>query len=147
MDDEHKNRLGLWIKALRSGQYKQGVGLLRSNRNIDGDGPEYFCCLGVACDVFHKETDKGKWRKKQGGGTDAVDFLTEPGEGGYPYHVETVVLPTVVANWFGFHTKNPRLLSEGRWITATEMNDFIGFNFNQIARAIERVIELDEETD
>lgn len=32
-----------WVKALRSDEYKQGWGLLRS-------GDEY-CCLGVACDV------------------------------------------------------------------------------------------------
>ena len=33
-----------WIKSLRSGSYKQGqYGLRRES--------DYFCCLGVACDV------------------------------------------------------------------------------------------------
>lgn len=32
-----------WVKALRSGKYKQGVGKL-----FDG---ELHCCLGVACEV------------------------------------------------------------------------------------------------
>lgn len=32
-----------WIKALRSGRYKQGVKRLR--------GDDKFCCLGVACDI------------------------------------------------------------------------------------------------
>ena len=32
-----------WVKALRSGEYKQTSGVLR-------DGDE-FCCLGVACDI------------------------------------------------------------------------------------------------
>lgn len=33
-----------WVKALRSGRYKQGQGSLRSADN-------YFCCLGVLYDV------------------------------------------------------------------------------------------------
>ena len=35
-----------WVKALRSGKYKQGIGQLRSG--------EKFCCLGVACDLAVK---------------------------------------------------------------------------------------------
>lgn len=33
-----------WIKALRSGEYKQGRQRLRSSK-------EEFCCLGVLCDI------------------------------------------------------------------------------------------------
>lgn len=33
-----------WIKALRSGEYRQGHGMLR-------DYQGQFCCLGVACEV------------------------------------------------------------------------------------------------
>lgn len=36
-----------WIAALRSGNYKQCKGMLRSS-----DG---FCCLGVLCDVLYPE--------------------------------------------------------------------------------------------
>ena len=36
-----------WVKALRSGKYKQGNGRLR-----DGDT---FCCLGVLCDIGTKK--------------------------------------------------------------------------------------------
>lgn len=32
-----------WIAALRSGDYKQGLGMLRSG--------DRFCCLGVYCEV------------------------------------------------------------------------------------------------
>lgn len=35
-----------WIKALRSGEYKQGRGCLRTDNNE-------FCCLGVLCDVVN----------------------------------------------------------------------------------------------
>ena len=34
-----------WIKALRSGEYEQGTGYLRSEDNK-------FCCLGVLCDIM-----------------------------------------------------------------------------------------------
>jgi len=39
-----------WLKALRSGKYKQGKYRLRNNR-------DEFCCLGVLCDV----SDQGQW--------------------------------------------------------------------------------------
>lgn len=34
----------MWVEALRSGEFEQGVGKLK-----DGDGK--YCCLGVACEV------------------------------------------------------------------------------------------------
>lgn len=42
------------VNALESGEYKQGKLRLRNSNN-------QFCCLGVACDIFHKETSEGKW--------------------------------------------------------------------------------------
>lgn len=38
----------LWLAALRSGSYQQGRDHLR-------DLDDNFCCLGVACDLFHPE--------------------------------------------------------------------------------------------
>lgn len=38
----------LWIAALRSGKYKQGLGLL----NDEQGG---FCCLGVLCDLAGRD--------------------------------------------------------------------------------------------
>lgn len=37
-----------WVKALRSGKYKQGKGVLRTADNK-------FCCLGVLVDVMNKK--------------------------------------------------------------------------------------------
>ena len=37
-----------WLEALRSGKYKQGGGMLRSQN-------DEFCCLGVACEVIGLE--------------------------------------------------------------------------------------------
>ena len=41
------------IKALRSGEYKQCRAVLRDSRR--------FCCLGVACDIYSKETGLAIW--------------------------------------------------------------------------------------
>ena len=41
MDQKFKEK---WVKALRSGRYKQGTGRLRSDDNN-------FCCLGVAANI------------------------------------------------------------------------------------------------
>lgn len=38
-----------WVKALRSGKYKQGRRQLRSGTKKDGYS---YCCLGVACEVL-----------------------------------------------------------------------------------------------
>lgn len=43
-----------WIKALRSGQYKQCTGQLRKEFIINEYG---YCCLGVLCDIV----DHTKW--------------------------------------------------------------------------------------
>ena len=47
-----------WIKALKSGNYVQGAGSLREDR----DGTTY-CCLGVACEVagVPQEYITGEW--------------------------------------------------------------------------------------
>jgi len=39
-----------WLKALRSGNYKQGEINLNNNNNT-------FCCLGVLCDIYIKENN------------------------------------------------------------------------------------------
>ena len=38
-----------WVRALRSGKYKQGTGELRVNADARKD--EKFCCLGVLCEI------------------------------------------------------------------------------------------------
>lgn len=47
MDNDLKQK---WVNALRSGNYTQGRGGLRTANNE-------YCCLGVLCDV----TDQSKW--------------------------------------------------------------------------------------
>ena len=46
----------LWLKALRSGEYKQGREQLVTTLD-DPNIPDRFCCLGVLQDLYHKENE------------------------------------------------------------------------------------------
>jgi hypothetical protein len=52
---ENLDNIKKWIAALRSGEYKQITGGLK--RHLAPDSNEVgYCCLGVACEVFGKES-------------------------------------------------------------------------------------------
>jgi hypothetical protein len=66
-----------WVKALRSGKYKKGVGQLAELITVPvEDGweaddkvvGEKFCCLGVLCDLYDKEkkNKERSWNEEQG---------------------------------------------------------------------------------
>ncbi len=60
MDERVKK---LWVKALRSGKYKQAKKRLRQDRA----GVVRMCCLGVLCEVFRKTEKRGQWIHGRGG--------------------------------------------------------------------------------
>ena len=83
MHDELRHKYSLpkdfkeaWIKALKSGNYKQGAGALRRENEQLIPQTEY-CCLGVACSVagVPEEYISGEW-------IDSQDLFTS---GGYKY--------------------------------------------------------------
>jgi len=43
-----------WIAALRSGEYKQGMGALHDTSN------DSYCCLGVLCKVMDSPIEQGQ---------------------------------------------------------------------------------------
>jgi hypothetical protein len=47
----NKNVKHKWVKALRSGDYKQGKGCLLNLK----EGEANYCCLGVLVNLFEKE--------------------------------------------------------------------------------------------
>lgn len=107
MNPEIKNR---WTKALRSGKYKQGKGLLR-------DSEDRYCCLGVLCDVV--KSDLGlEWESFMG------CYSIENYEASLP---DTIVKFTGV-NSTGYYGKVRLVL----------MNDRDGYTFNEIAEVIEK---------
>lgn len=52
-----------WVKALESGEYKQGQGALET---IDDEGNHCYCCLGVACLIAQKHGIKVHFNEVDG---------------------------------------------------------------------------------
>lgn len=103
----------LWVAALRSGEYQQGMHVLH---NCDNE----LCCLGVACILFQKVTGQLKVEK------DA--------EGKSSYDGDETVLPQIVRNWLGLETINGFYAC--RSTSLTQQNDS-GRSFAEIADVIE----------
>ena len=122
----------LWVKALRSGEYKQTTGQLRKD-----DG---YCCLGVACDLYGKHVLKRNRWKLYKRNKLSYTFL---GRGG--------TLPPQVQEWLGLERSSDLgELKDGT--NLMYMNDYPGSKggFNGIADVIERgelVLEWEESND
>ena len=93
-----------WLAALRSGDYQQGKSLLHYE--------DRFCCLGVLCDLYAKDT----------GNTWESDGLA------YTMHGSDQMLPPQAQEWAGLGVFNPMDLA-GR-------NDN-GATFEELAEVIE----------
>jgi len=100
-----------WIKALRSGEYKQAR---RSLLKIDNKGKESFCCLGVLC---NEELDDD-WVRE--GGND-YGFLRKQSE-----DVDSSELPEDFRIKIGLSDTDQR--------TLTQMNDGITDGISSINR-------------
>lgn len=111
-----------WVKALRSGDYKQGQNVLR-NKNDE------FCCLGVLCDLAVKEGVIGEPSRKPG-----FDYYFYNGDDDWG---GTKVLTLPVMEWAGLSDDNPdvRLVRLGKTSLA-ELNDE-NWTFQRIADVIE----------
>ena len=116
-----------WVAALCSNEYEQTEGVLRN-----GNG---YCCLGVLCDLYAKETGVEWW---------------ETGFGGFAMHGADSVLPFEVRHWaelpheHGQYVAVSKRYDEGEDTTVfhsvslTELNDSWAYDFKQIADVIEQ---------
>jgi hypothetical protein len=52
-----QNIMKKWIKALRSGKFKQGMGTLKQ---YNSKGEAQYCCLGVLCELYNQDMKKNK---------------------------------------------------------------------------------------
>ncbi len=124
MNERIKN---LWVQALRSGKYTQGHGYLMRD--------DKFCCLGVLCDLAIKAGVPGINVTESGDGSGSMSY-------GYGLARSVVTLPPVVAAWAGVDEGDPQVYvedatEEDAFPTLSFLNDERGYNFNQIADAIE----------
>lgn len=126
MDQQVKEK---WIKALRSGEYKQGVGSLR--RIVEGE--HRYCCLGVLCELC-PEGEWHLWHLEEKGGR--YFYRSENSKGLLGY------LPKWVQDWAGLEDRSPEI--EG--VKLTRHNDGSGAlnidqkSFEEIADLIEKYL-------
>jgi hypothetical protein len=126
MVEPNKERIQKWVDALRSGEFKQGYGQLRDETFNN----EYrHCCLGVACEVFRRETGRGAW-------TDSNDFVVHHEDENL--EVASSHLPPSVIRWFGLPCKDPLIAGSSSSRYATIRNDADRWTFEQIADGTER---------
>lgn len=102
-----------WVEALRSGDYEQGKGKLRT---LDSK----FCCLGVLCDLA---VEAG-----------VIPAPTSVGHMGFLYGNRLAVLPEEVQQWAGLRSPSGDHSAGDEGLV--EDNDG-GLTFLQIAALIE----------
>lgn len=98
-----------WLKALRSGDYKQGIGQLKNDK-------DEFCCLGVLCDIYSKETNT-PWVNKYIDRSQ-LTIIDKDHTG--------LLLPPEVKKWAGIEDNNDAInvdKKENRAVNLTQLND------------------------
>lgn len=121
-----------WVKALRSGKYKQGYGCLKQT-NLKKN-KTYHCCLGVLCELYNEQMINNKKKKLN----DDVDKY-----GLHSFEEDIEVLPDNVRQWAGLIGKAGSFNNDvkaddgGYYGSLTEMND-LGCSFEEIADTIEK---------
>jgi hypothetical protein len=97
-----------WVKALRSGDYKQGRSVLRRNDDT-------YCCLGVLCELAVKAGAIAPGVLDQG----AYVYGNGPDHGD-SYGQSTMFLPCQVEEWSG--------IIDRKGHDEDVINDLIGYN-------------------
>lgn len=109
-----------WVKALRSGKYRQGRGVLRT-------GNDSYCCLGVLCDIAGAE-----W-KQEGLQSDLNGDYAAISSG----HEDYCCIPSPVVKATGMKTTTGSYDSLTDKPSLMKLNDE-GSSFAQIADVIEK---------
>lgn len=131
----HPERKELWTGALRSGDYEQGQEALRVAGGEEDGSADTYCCLGVACEVYRKETGEGEWVKREDGFW--VFRVGGPDDHGY-YDQSWSGLPHKVAEWYGVRQSELTVdFNDDRRNSLTNLNDNEGQSFEQIADLID----------
>ena len=120
-----------WIKALRSGKFKQGKGQLKQT---NPQGKVNHCCLGVLCELYNEEMIKNK-KKKLKEAIESYGFGEK--EMTYSFDGRGGLLPKKVMNWSGVSTDEGKFYDSTEPLSLVEVNDE-GKRFTTIANFIEK---------
>ena len=117
-----------WVKALRSGKFKQGQGTLKQ---YNSKGVVQHCCLGVLCELYNENMKKNHKKTLPEKICDTCCSRSTK------FGTKTDILPTQVKNWAGMKS------TEGDWTTENGLKDSLidwndsGKTFKSIANAID----------
>ena len=111
-----------WATALRSGKYTQDTGSLQTEKG--------FCCLGVLCDLYSKETGI-EWEVSY---TIDQETCHLPR---YSFNTETAFLPVEVKEWAGLESRSPIVKSPEDELKELAILNDNGSTFEEIAQLIE----------
>ena len=117
-----------WVKALRSGKYKQGKGYLKQ---FTSKNKPRHCCLGVLCELYDQQMKKNHKKTLHSehmvsiAGTEFIRL--DHHDGG---------LPTIVKKWAGIS----HCLGMIKDVYLADLNDD-GKKFSTIANIIEKNVE------
>ena len=118
-----------WVAALRSGEYRQGRGWLHLHTPED----DSYCCLGVACDLYSKETGNGGWRER----TEHGAVMFDDGSAGGAWEPrKSGRLTNAVRMWLGLSYEDGSFTASGHPGSLIALNDD-GVTFEEIASIIE----------
>lgn len=123
MNQEFKAK---WLAALRSGEYRQGTGVLRT-------GDNRFCCLGVACDLLVKQGVLPDWLWEAGGNEEGGSWSVQRAAKSLP---DQAMQAMGVETAFGL-LPGRTIDQELNGYALSVLNDY-GATFEQIADIIER---------
>lgn len=129
MDANKMNRRvkRMWVKALREKRFtekgrkfEQGVGALRSGNR--------FCCLGVLCELYVRETGDTKFR-----------VGPPPLSDVYSYGGSESFLPWEVQQWAKLKTTSPEVTDfDGNYVVSLATLNDEGCSFEEIATLISK---------
>lgn len=128
-----------WLEALRSGEFEQSGGGLRSpHKRFDTvDFTEIgasYCCLGVLCELAVQD---GVVKRSDDGSAYTFPSPNEWGEERTQH--EAAVLPPPVQAWAGIDNEPGSLRTMiNEFASLIELNDDAGYTFAQIADVIEQ---------
>ena len=127
-----QNIMKKWVKALRSGKYKQGQGVLKqtTSKNVT-----YHCCLGVLCELYNEDMKNKKKKTLKETRYNGIHRLDK----------ESEHLPSKVQKWAGLSGRvgqfkdydHNKILNPNVYSSLADMND-MGCKFKTIANTIEK---------
>ena len=131
-----------WVKALRSGKFKQGEGTLKQ---FNSKGVAQHCCLGVLCELYNDTMRKSKKKTLR---EKFIDNNSDFSHGYCRFGNRSDDLPKEVREWAGMKTNLGVFKIEktdyiGRYLDKeclADLND-TGRKFKTIADIIEKNYE------